>query len=157
MRKYFVVVLMITVLFFNIIECFASEEKATPKECEKKCSEAASIIKKYGIKAAFEIIEDKEGSFVWKDSFIYILDSEKGIVLAHPYIPKMKGQLLSEISDVNGKKIFMKFMEVGKKNKNGWVNYVWFKPGEKRPSIKKTFVYKIPEHDFLILASIYED
>ncbi len=40
---------------------------------------------------------------------------------------------------------------------SGWVDYVWLKPGEKRPSIKKTFVYKIPEHDFLILASIYED
>ncbi len=155
--KKFIIVIAATFLFFNIGKCQASEEKASSKECEKKCTEAASIIKKFGIKTAFEIIEDKEGPFVWKDSFIYIIDSEKGIVLTHPYIQKMKGQLLSEISDVNGKKIFMKFMEVGKNNRSGWVDYVWLKPGEKRPSIKKTFVFKIPEHDFLILASIYED
>ena len=48
------------------------------------------------------------------------------------------------------------FINVAKGKGAGWVDYMWPKPGEKKPSLKTTYVYKVPGESVIMAAGIYK-
>jgi signal transduction histidine kinase len=84
------------------------------------------------------------------------LDSETARVLAHPAVPKLVGKEQSGLKDSNGKMFFLEFLNVAKEKGEGWVDYTWPKPGEKTPSPKTTYVYKVPGMNVVIGAGVYQ-
>lgn len=145
------------VLFFSF--CFTetvfSEEKATKEECMAKCKEAAQMVKNIGIKATLEKIQDKNGPFVWKNTYIFCIDIEKGWNVAHPIKPGLVHKRLAGIRDTDGKMFFAEFIKVAKTKGEGWISYKWPKVGEKRPSAKLTFIYRVPGENIAMCAGIY--
>lgn len=78
-------------------------------------------------------IAKRDGKFVWKDTYAFLMNLD-GHMLAHPIIPQLteKGSLL-KVTDKNKKEpklIFIDFVEVAKNNGEGWVGYMWPKPGQ---------------------------
>ncbi|MBF0100357.1 MAG: cache domain-containing protein [Desulfobacterales bacterium] len=148
----------INIIFTLIILCAMSvafaEEKATKEECVAKCKEVAEMIKKIGIEATIKAVQDPKGSFVWKDTYVFLMDS-KANVLAHPVIPKLVGQNWSGKADADGKMFVDEYIMVSQKSGEGWVDYVWPKPNEKTTSPKTSFVYKVPNVDVIAIAGIY--
>ena len=131
-------------------------EKATKEECIAKCKEAAKMVKEVGLEATLKKLNDKNGSFVWKDSYVFCIDLGKGTNLAHPILPVHAGKVVTGLKDKNGKLFFAEYVKVAKSEGQGWVSYVWPKPGEKTPSQKITYVYKVPDMNIAMLAGIYE-
>ncbi|MDM8549747.1 cache domain-containing protein [Desulfobacterales bacterium HSG2] len=145
------------VLFFSfcLTEFVFSEEKATKEECVAKCKEAAQMVKNIGIEAALKKMQDKNGPFVWKDTYIFCIDIEKGWAVAHPIKPGLVHKKLVGIRDIDGKMFFAELIKVAKTKGEGWVSYKWPKVGEKKPLPKLTFVYRVPGENMAICAGIY--
>ncbi len=130
-------------------------EHATTEECIQKTHEAAAMINARGLEEAIKLIGDPKGPFVWKDSYVFLMDME-GKMLAHPMQPELtryKHVLLK--TDSTGKAIFVHFVNIAKEHGQGWVDYMWPKPGKKSPSKKVTYIYKVPTKNLLVGAGVY--
>ena len=52
--------------------------------------------------------------------------------------------------------IFDEFVKVAKEKGEGWVDYMWPKPGADASSVKDTYVLRVPDTDMLVAAGIYK-
>lgn len=60
------------------------------------------------------------------------------------------------MKDISGKMFFIEMTNIGKDKGEGWVNYMWPKTGEKKPSPKISYVYKVKDQPYIMCAGIYE-
>ncbi len=145
-----------SLLLVMSIASFASE-KATKEEVLTKVQKAIELYKNEGLDAVFKEINNPQGQFVWKDTYVFALDSETGNVLAHPIKPKLIGKNLLHIKDVNGKLFFVEFSQVGKSESGkGWVDYMWPKPGEQTPSPKHSYMERVKNENVMFGAGYYD-
>lgn len=144
---------MVSILFCGVT---MAAETATKGECEAKTKAAAELIQQLGIEGAKPQLQDINGEFVWKDSYVFVIDLENSTNLVHPVTPALVGKPLAGIKDINGKMFFVEFINTAKSAGAGWVDYMWPKPGEKTPSLKKTYVYRVPGQSIATAAGIYE-
>ncbi len=144
-------------MFGLLLAAGAFAENATKEECVAKSKDAAQLVNDKGLDEAVKEIGDKNGKFVWKDSYVFLMDLD-GKMLAHPMSPGLVGKNLLDMKDKGegGKLLFKEFVEVAKDKGEGWVDYMWPKPGEKTPSKKLTYVYRVPGKNLLVGAGIYE-
>jgi hypothetical protein len=155
MRNLFVLVSFLSGLILTT--AVFAEERASREECVAMCKAAAIMLK--GNKAAgIAEISNPKGKFVWKDSYVFLMD-KNGKMLAHPFSPQLlkKDNLLQE-TDYNKakpKKIFTEFIDVAFTNGDGWVDYKWPKPGKKTPSDKFTFIHRVGWTDMFVGAGTY--
>ena len=132
-----------------------AEERATTEECVQKTHEAAAMINAKGLAEAMKLIGDPQGPYVWKDSYVFLMDLQ-GKMLAHPMQPELtqyEHVLLQ--TDAADKAIFVHFVNIAKDPGQGWVDYMWPKPGKKSPSKKVTYIYRVPTKNLLVGAGVY--
>jgi signal transduction histidine kinase len=153
MKKFFVATLVLLVCVG--LPALVLAESATQEECIAKSKEAAQMLQEKGLDTAVAAINDKEGPFVWKDTYVFLMNMD-GKMLAHPMSPALleKDSLL-EVKDANDKALFVEFVNVAAQGE-GWVDYVWPKPGEEAPSPKSTYIYQVPGTQYFVGAGIYK-
>jgi len=135
----------------------AKQEGATKDECIQKCKEAAQFIMVKGVDEAIQLINKKDSPFIWKDSYVFLMDIKTKLIKAHPFVPEIvDNPRIIDFKDQNGKFLIHEFAYTAKKDGEGWVQYFWPKPGAKIYSFKNTFVYKVPGTNIATLAGIYE-
>lgn len=61
-------------------------------------------------------------------------------MIMHPIKPALDGTDLSNIKDPNGVKLFVEFANVCKRDGQGYVDYMWEKPGFTVPQPKVSYV-----------------
>jgi cytochrome c len=150
--------LLVSVVFFSVL-CLvtgaAAQQAATKEECVMKCHEAAALINSKGLDEAIKEIGDPKGPFVWKDSYVFLMNMD-GKMLAHPMQPELtKLQNCLLITDPTDKALFVSFVNLAKTVGHGWVEYMWPKPGQKSPSKKITYIYRVPGKDLFVGAGVY--
>lgn len=152
MKKFALTTLVLLICIGLPVMVFA--ESATKEECISKCKEAAQMIQDKGLDAAIAAINDKNGPFVWKDTYVFLMNMD-GKMLGHPMKPSLleKDNLL-EVKDSNEKPMFVEFVNVASKGE-GWVDYMWPKPGADEPSPKDTYIYHVPGTQYFVGAGIY--
>ena len=153
MYKFLIALAVSSAVLFSS-QVFAGE-KATTEECIVKVHETAAMINARGLEEAIKMIGDPQGPFVWKDSYVFLMDLN-GKMLAHPMRPeltKYKHVLLQ--TDSTGKAIFVHFVNIARNPGQGWVDYMWPKPGKKSSSKKVTYIYKVPTKNLLVGAGVY--
>lgn len=156
MKKIIIAVLLICAVVACSGFAFASEH-ATKDECIAMCKKAAAMVADKGLDATLKAVADKNGPFVWKDTYVFALDPTTGGTLAHPMKPGLVGKDLMGLKDVNGVMIFVEFLKIGKSDSGeGWVSYMWPKPGEKKPSKKASYIYRAKGQKVSFGAGIYE-
>lgn len=153
MRKSFFFLLLTGLFFSSMVPAF-SQEKATREECIQKNREAAALIQKVGMEKAFDTFMDTSGPFVWKDTYVFVISME-GKVVVHPITPRLNGRDFSGLTDVTGKMFVNEYITVAKDPGEGWVDYMWPKPGEKTPVAKTSHVLRVPGEDLIVIAGIY--
>jgi methyl-accepting chemotaxis protein len=77
--------------------------------------------------------------------------------LMHPIRPDLDGKDMSGVADPTGKKLFVEFVETVAKNRAGFVDYLWPKPGFDKPVAKLSYVKGIDEWGWLVGSGIYID
>ncbi|WP_395704192.1 methyl-accepting chemotaxis protein [Aquabacterium sp.] len=88
--------------------------------------------------------------------YVWINDMTPRMV-AHPIKPEMDGKDLSDYKDPNGKKLFVEFVEVVKKNGSGHVDYLWPKPGSQDPVAKRSYVAGFAPWGWVAGSGVYID
>jgi signal transduction histidine kinase len=135
------------------------QDHATAQEVVAKVKEAASTLSKTGDLAQFN---QKQGPWVWKDTYIFIQDCNKKIMAAHPIKPEMIGQEISSVKDAKtGKSIYPDseaYCKMVQDSPSGtWGEYWWPKPGEKEPSRKITYHLSAKGTPYIVNAGVYDD
>ena len=153
MKKIFVMLLVAMVLFFSINAW--ADELATKEECVVKCHEAAAMINSQGLDAAIAAISDQKGPFIWKDSYVFLMNLD-GKMMAHPFQPELtqKDHVLL-MTDPTDKALFVHFVNLARNVGHGWVEYMWPKPGKSTPSKKLTYIYRVPNQELFVGAGVY--
>ncbi|MFP4427894.1 MAG: cache domain-containing protein [Desulfovermiculus sp.] len=150
-----------TLFFTSIVLCLLlaapalAGKEATKEECVSKCREAAALVNSKGLEEAIEQISDQKGPFVWKDSYVFLMDLE-GQMLAHPFRPELteKDHVLL-MTDPTDKALFVHFVNLARGKGEGWVEYMWPKPGKNTPQKKITYIYRVPETEYFVGAGVY--
>jgi methyl-accepting chemotaxis protein len=90
------------------------------------------------------------------DNYFWINNLEPRMVL-HPFKPELNGKDLSGVKDPNGKKVFVEMVKACKKTGEGFVNYMWPKPGYDEPVPKLSYLKQFSEWNWIIGTGIYID
>ena len=147
-------VTLVTFLVCAVGDLWAAEELATREECVAKTKQAAKLIEEIGLDAAIQQMNDPNGPFMWKDSYVFCMD-ETGKVLAHKF-PKIIGYQAKNLKDVNGKPFMQECIDVANTKGEGWVSYMYHKQLGAIPEPKTTYVLKVPGTNVIVGAGFYE-
>lgn len=156
MKKAAIATLAILLSFCLAGNVFA--ESATKDECIAKTKEAAKLINEKGLDAAAAEINKKDGNFMWKGNYVFVVDFE-GKVLAHP---TLVGKNVIDMKDkaedpAKAKFLFKEFTAMAKsKAGEGWVDYMWVKPDDPKPHKKISYIFRVPGKDMYAAAGIWE-
>ena len=90
-----------------------------------------------------------------KDYF-FIIDTDVKMVM-HPIKPALDGKDMANFEDPEGKKLFSEMAKVTKASGQGFVTYLWAKPGEEKPVPKQSFVKLFNEWGWIVGTGIYID
>jgi cytochrome c len=152
--------LVVVALFSIALSTVAvGQDHATAQEVIAKVREAASTLSKTGNVAQFN---EKQGPWVWKDTYIFIQDCDKKVMAAHPIKPEMIGQDITSVKDAKtGKSIYpdsTAYCKMVQDSPSGvWGDYWWPKPGATEPSRKITYHLSAKGTSYIVNAGIYSD
>ncbi len=90
------------------------------------------------------------------NEYFWINDLHPRMVM-HPIKPELDGKDLSGDKDPNGKALFVEFAKVAKDKGEGFVDYMWPKPNETRPSPKLSYVKLFGGWGWVVGSGIYVD
>ena len=155
-KAIFLVVLLQILLLLPVMAL--AEDGASRAEIIEMCKKAEALLltnKEAGIAE----IADVDGQFVWKDTYVFLMDFA-GNMLAHPMIPQLteKGPLF-HVTDKNKDKpkmIFVEFVDIAQNNGEGWIWYMWTKPNSREAVDKFTYIRRVGFTDMLVGAGIYK-
>lgn len=133
---------------------WAAEENATPQEVIEKVKAAAAFLAEKGTDGPAAFKADL-AQWVWKDSYVFVIDCQKWVNVVHPMSPKLEGQDQKMMKDTNGKLFFIEFCKAAKKPEGGWVEYMWLKPNEQQASRKISYTLQVPGQPYQVGAGIY--
>ena len=149
------VILVVAILIVALSTVAVGQDKTTAQEVVAKVREAASTLSKTGDLAQFN---QKQGPWVWKDTYIFVEDCDKKVQVAHPIKPELVGIDFMSIKDTKGNDVFPRdFCDAAKKPSGVWFEYWWPKPGEKEGSRKLAYGLSAKGTPYVVAAGVYDD
>lgn len=153
MRRFLVLGLVLSLGLLMVGTAIADKAADTKALVAK----GAAMVKSKGQAAALKAMGDKKGPFIVEDLYLFAGPLDKVTLSAHPYLAgKTVGKDLSKFTDKKGTLLFVKFQDLANKKGDGWVEYWWPKPGEDKPSLKRTYILRVPGENLYIGAGYYK-
>ncbi len=156
-----IAVLGLALLAAGLSRAAAGEEKATPQEIVSKVQEAASTLAKSAEAkpgaAALEQFDQKQGPWVWKDTYVFVVDCGQATIAAHPMNPELIGKDAMSLLDTKGHPFFWQVCDALKKPFGVWLQYWWPKPGQKEGSRKISYALRAGNTPYVVGAGVYDD
>ncbi len=90
------------------------------------------------------------------NEYFWVNDMRARMIM-HPIKPELDGKDLAEFKDPAGKKLFSAFAEEVARNKAGFVDYLWPKPGFEQPVPKVSYVKGVEAWGWVVGSGIYID
>jgi methyl-accepting chemotaxis protein len=88
--------------------------------------------------------------------YFWLQDMQPRMVM-HPIKPELDGKDLSEMKDPDGVYLFKEFVKVAREHDNGFVSYMWPKPGHEQPQPKQSYVMAFKPWGWVIGSGVYID
>jgi len=119
--------------------------------------QAASLLQSKGTEA-FTEFRKKDSKWLKDDTYIFVLNMN-AILLFNPINLELEGKNIIDLKDVNGKAYVQEFIETAKTQGSGWIDYMWPKPGESKPSKKSSYIKKVKvgEETFIVGSGFHTD
>lgn len=134
----------------------AADQKAEPEEIVLKVRQAAALLKEQGA-AALDTLRSPESPFMWKDTYVFVVDCDADLVMANPAFPEREGGDIKKHTDYGGKPYGLELCETAKRPGGGWVEYTWPRPGSDVPARKISYVVSVEGRPYQLGAGIYND
>lgn len=90
------------------------------------------------------------------DNYFWINDFSSKMIM-HPAKPELVGKDLSDFKSPDGTLLFPEFVKAGRANGEGYVNYLWPRPGSKEPVAKMACVTAFEPWQWIIGTGEYID
>lgn len=149
------VTLLVITCFAGAMPHFASaQDKAAPQELVSKVREAASALSQAG-EPGLADFDKKPGPWVWKDTYVFVLDCAKGVMAAHSKADLI-GKPLAALKDVKGNPAFQLLCAAAQSPDGTWVEYWIPKPGEKEGSRKISYGFMVAGTPYVVGAGIFD-
>ena len=154
------------IVFVSLISLRSSLMADRQSEIQYLVESAHSIMSDFhqrNVKGELSEQEAKKGalqgiaSMRYGDSGYFWVNDMKSRMVMHPIKPALDGKDLSQLKDPNGKRIFVEFSETVAKSGNGFVDYIWPKPGASEGAPKLSFVKGFEPWGYVIGSGIYID
>ncbi len=101
---------------------------------------AAALVESKGVRACGDF--KKQGSqWFREDIYVFVFDL-KGLSVCHPANPELEGQSILDYQDPTGKFVTHDMIDMLKSREAGWIDYMWPKPGETKPSRKSSYIMR---------------
>ncbi len=122
---------------------------------EDLVNRASALVAQQG-RAAFGLLRDKTGPFVFMDTYLFI-DSPDGTELMNAAFPSLEGRNLMQLKDLKGNEVVREEIEAAMRQGIAWLDLYWYKPGQNTPARKHTFVRRVESHGetFIVGAGVY--
>ena len=100
--------------------------------------------------AALEAMRYEGKEYFW-------VNDHRPVMLMHPYAKKLQGKDVSDFADPTGKKLFLAFVELARRDGAGFVDYSWPPPGKAdgTPEPKISYVQAFAPWGWIIGSGIY--
>jgi cytochrome c len=137
----------------------ARSDQATPEEVVQKVQEAVLYLAEAG-EAGLAKFRGKGSDYVWKDTYVFVSDCDRGVLLAHPIMPEREGQPIAAGPTYDGVTAAWRAVaqcEAGRKPGGGWFEYPFPKPGAREPSRKISYVLAVPGTPYVVGAGVYDE
>ncbi len=119
---------------------------------EAEYEKSKNTLSEDALKQKLKLIID--ASRYGNNGYFWVNDTNAVIVL-HPIKPELNGKDMVEYKDKGGKQIFKEFASVAKSNGEGFVDYVWPKPGFEAPQLKVSYVKLFKPYNWVIGTGEY--
>lgn len=135
-----------------------AQQTAKPDEIMAKVKEAAAMLAEKG-QAGLEEIKDRNGPWVWKDTYVFALNCKDKTVAAHPVQPELIGKNLTDIKDYKGNEFLVYLCLASKIPNGGWVEYWWPLPGMglDQASRKISYILQAEATPYQVSAGVYDE
>ena len=165
MRK--VAVIALVVMVSVALAASVMAQGGVKEECVALTKPAAKFINEKGLDAGMAEIGNKEGKFITKNTYVFLMDLE-GNRLAHPFPggpSSPQFMKLIDFKDTTGKLFVQEYIKVAKTKGEGWTEYMYPTPEElkkptlmedKKSSKKISYVYRVPGKDLMVIAGYFE-
>jgi len=132
----------------------ADPQYATREEVVDKVRAAAEMLAAAGHEA-LPMIADPEGEFVWKDTYVFVVDCDADRVMANPRFPERVGGDIKQHTDYAGFRYGASLCEKARLPDGGWITYRWPRSGSSEPLTKTSFVLGVPGIPLQVGAGVY--
>ena len=116
-------------------------------------AESGKMSKEEAQQSAIEVIR----SLRYEENDYFWINDMRPYMIMHPINSKLDGTDLSNNADPNGKKLFVEFVRVCREKSEGFVDYMWAKPGYDKPVPKISYVKLYKSWDWIVGTGIYVD
>ena len=117
-----------------------------------RVTEAVELIESDG-KKALDVLRDKAAGFIFLDASVFVMAMD-GTEIVNAAFPDLEGGNILEYVDADGVRPAQVMIDLLAKEDEGWVKYLWPKPGDKKPSRKEAFVKKVKLGDQHVVVGV---
>jgi cytochrome c len=128
---------------------------ATPEEVVDKVREAARYLADAG-EPGLARFRGGGSAYVWKDTYVFVLDCAAGKLVGQPVTPERIGMDLAAIKDEAGKAYALEMCAAARRPEGGWVEYLRAKPGGGAPERKLSYVTAAEGTPYTVGAGVYD-
>ncbi len=112
------------------------------KKIEALVIKAAALVEERGKAAAFAEFSKRDSAWWHGNTYLFAYDQELNVLL-NPAFPQRVGTNPRGQKDANGKAFHDEFLRVIQTSGSGWVDYLFPRPGQTKPSSKWSYVTKV--------------
>lgn len=148
----------LALLFSSVATLAAVEpEHQATRDLIDFVNRGAAEVERQGL-AACEAFRKADGPWFHGEAYLFILDFDGG-AHCHPARPILEGRNLIELRDPDGKPIVDLFIrQLARGQAEGWVHYLWPRPGETVLTWKSSYVRRVQAPDgkpYIVGSGVY--
>jgi len=154
MRRIGISAAIIIILALGGVVARAEGTHGTADEAKALVERAAAHIKDVGAEKAFADFDDKSNpAYHDRDLYIFVRSMD-GNTVAHGANKGMIGHTSLDLKDADGKLYNKEMIDTATSKGNGWVDYRWVNPVDKKIEQKSSFIEKVG--DYVVGAGFYK-
>lgn len=116
--------------------------RSSPQEAGALLEKATAAVKQ-DAKAAFARFNDINGGYTMDDLYVFVVSIDDMVMRANGASPRLVGRNVSDLRDVDGKRIFGQSMATVKTKGNAELRYTWRNPVTRRAETKITYLERV--------------